>query len=231
MHEYSRLTTLPRRGLYTVASGAVRVRDPFGLIARTHSHLDGARVIVYPRPLAVDEAVQAARAVTSSRQSHRTDYGDSTLGDLRAYREGDPLSRVHWRTTARTGRLVVTAPEPRGASSTWLLVDLGGEGDLPETAASIAAFVVETLSRSAASLGAIVAGDELDIVPPEVGPVAAATILEALARVRSSPEPQVDRILRSTARVAPGSNCILISASDRSHAYTQNLERVCRQSR
>jgi uncharacterized protein (DUF58 family) len=74
--------------------------------------------------------------LTVVRAGHGTDlYG------VREYRAGDPLRRIHWRTSARRGELVVREFEPPGLRVLALLLD-------PEPASRAAA---DQLARLAAS--------------------------------------------------------------------------------
>ena len=81
----------------------------------------------------------------------RTGAGEEYLG-VRDYRPGDPPRAVHWRTTARAGRLVVREFEEEVASKVSLVLTGIDAGDPPDSAfealvsaaASIAIYAMQT---------------------------------------------------------------------------------------
>jgi uncharacterized protein (DUF58 family) len=204
---------LPVRGHYWVAGGTIRVRDPLGLFALTRVSLDPVEVTVYPRPIEVPDAVDAARALVSSQHRWRLGGADATLGDLRDYVPGDAPSRIHWRSTARRGALMVTDPETHRRRAHWLLVDLSGDDDDAERAAGIAAYLAEKLWRSSQAVGAVITGEELVVIPARRGREQAATILDGLANVQTSPDSQLERLLRAATQCENPGSFVLISAA------------------
>lgn len=111
------------RGKYPLGPLQLRLTDPFGLceLTRSFSAYDTLTVVPPVVPLA------PVRLVGDS-----TGYGDSRTRSLalageddvipRGYRHGDDLRRVHWRSTARYGELMVRREEqPRRARCTVLL--------------------------------------------------------------------------------------------------------------
>jgi uncharacterized protein (DUF58 family) len=104
-----------RRGRFRLGPLVASVTDPFGIAQREWTVTGTADVVICPRV----HAVAAPGAGTGRRPG--PDAGASTQGlvhdergefrTLRDYEVGDELRRVHWRTTARTGRLVVRQDE------------------------------------------------------------------------------------------------------------------------
>lgn len=95
-----------RRGV--VAIGPLRAvrRDPLALVELSQRHGGTGRVLVYPRshPLS---SVPLGIARSLDGQADRVPHGSITFDALRQYVVGDDLRRVHWRTTARVGELMV----------------------------------------------------------------------------------------------------------------------------
>jgi uncharacterized protein (DUF58 family) len=95
-----------RRGV--VAIGPLRVirRDPLGLVELFRRHGATGQVMVYPRSFPLSAApLGTARSLDG--QADRVPHGSITFDSLREYVVGDDLRRVHWRTTARVGELMV----------------------------------------------------------------------------------------------------------------------------
>jgi len=54
----------------------------------------------------------------------RTHYVTTNVAGVRDYAPGDSFNRIHWRSTARTGRLVVKEFELDPTADIWILLDL-----------------------------------------------------------------------------------------------------------
>lgn len=95
-----------RRAVLTVGPLRVSRRDPFGLVTVARRYGDPVQVWVRPQvhPL---QAVPAGVARSLDGQIDRVPHGSITFDSLREYVVGDELRRVHWRTSARIGQLMV----------------------------------------------------------------------------------------------------------------------------
>lgn len=105
-----------KRGVYQVSAFDVTAMDPLGVFAFTKHVPSHGELVVYPLPvgLALDRLGGADRYGWQDLLSSLT-HGTSVDPDgTRPYVQGDPLRRIHWRQTARTGKLTVTEfEEPR----------------------------------------------------------------------------------------------------------------------
>src|SRR5206468_647382 len=95
-----------RRGVVTVGPLRVTRRDPLGLVGVARTHGGTVRVWVHPRthPLV---AVPVGVARSLDGRVDRVPHGTITFDTLREYVIGDELRKVHWRTSARVGQLMV----------------------------------------------------------------------------------------------------------------------------
>jgi uncharacterized protein (DUF58 family) len=111
------------RGRYPLGPLQLRLTDPFGMVELTRSFSAFDTLTVVPR-------VEPLPPVRLSGES--TGYGESRTRALalagdddvipRGYRHGDDLRRVHWRSTAKYGELMVRREEqPNRARCTVLL--------------------------------------------------------------------------------------------------------------
>lgn len=111
------------RGRYEIGPLTVRLSDPFGLCELTRSFTRTERIIVTPQvtPLApIPLAGDQSGASPSQPRSTVARGQDAT--STREYRHGDDRRRVHWKSTARTGELMVRREEqPRESLGTVLL--------------------------------------------------------------------------------------------------------------
>jgi uncharacterized protein (DUF58 family) len=113
-----------RRGRYRLGPLTARVRDPFGLSELVRGFADVDEIVVTPavEPLpSVPLTGEWAGLGESTRRSVATAGEDDAA--IREYRVGDDLRRVHWRTTARRGELMVRREEQPWQSRAALLLD------------------------------------------------------------------------------------------------------------
>ncbi|MFD2620980.1 DUF58 domain-containing protein [Streptomyces chumphonensis] len=111
------------RGRYPLGPLQLRVTDPFGMVelTRSFSTQDLLTVIPAAQPLPPVRLAGEATGYGDERRRALAVTGDDDVIP-RAYRHGDDVRRVHWRSTARRGQLMVRREEqPRQARATVLL--------------------------------------------------------------------------------------------------------------
>lgn len=108
-----------RRGRFDVGPTLLEVADPFGVYRRTLAQRSQTSVLVVPRVHAVP---QAAVVLNTHAESGTERAGSDTFESVREYVVGDPQKLVHWKASARAGKLMVR----RMVDTTmpWLLVVL-----------------------------------------------------------------------------------------------------------
>ncbi|MDN4483973.1 DUF58 domain-containing protein [Demequina lignilytica] len=129
-----------QRGRWALGPAIARTLDPFGLV-EVELEIGGAhRIAVWP---AVDDlAASAGDLMAVSDRAHagaRTPATDDAA--LRDYRDGDDLRRIHWRSSARRGELLVRSEEQQGRTEATVLVGLPPDPTALEWAIRAAASV------------------------------------------------------------------------------------------
>lgn len=114
-----------RRGVYEIGPLQVSVTDPLGLVHRPVATAAAQRVTVFPRVESVTSLPSTAgRDLVGGSV---VDFSRSRAGDefhgLREYAIGDDLRRVHWRSTARLGELMIREHDIPWQTRATLLVD------------------------------------------------------------------------------------------------------------
>jgi uncharacterized protein (DUF58 family) len=144
------------RGKYTIGPLQVRVADAFGLVELTRSFAARSTLVVTPAVIPLPSMPLAGNWRGEGGGHTRT---ADTAGEddviPRPYRDGDELRRVHWRSTARHGELMVRREEQRWRNRAVLLLDTrarahsgAGAGSSFEYAASAIASIGVHLARS-----------------------------------------------------------------------------------
>ncbi|MDP2287935.1 MAG: DUF58 domain-containing protein [Actinomycetota bacterium] len=93
-----------RRGKFLVGPSRLEFADLFGLRVRTLATRALTQVVVVPRIVAVPQLVQVT-PISSGVLDERP--GSEQFHSLREYVPGDPMRLIHWRSSARAGKLMV----------------------------------------------------------------------------------------------------------------------------
>jgi len=112
------------RGYYQVGPCMLESGDLFGLRRRYRVAAAPHFVLVYPKviPLAGFD-IASRRPIGEVRLSHRLYEDPTRISGVRLYQSGDPLNRIHWRATARTGALHSKVYEPSCIVGATVLLD------------------------------------------------------------------------------------------------------------
>ncbi|MEL6270378.1 MAG: DUF58 domain-containing protein, partial [Chloroflexota bacterium] len=94
-----------RRGLHSFPPVQMKTRAPFGLFQRSGELDVATSVLVYPEVRKLTALDFLDRQPAAQITSQRTGIGNEVVG-VRPYRPGDSPRHIHWRSVARTGRLV-----------------------------------------------------------------------------------------------------------------------------
>ena len=111
------------RGSYPLGPATLIARDVFGLVTASRTVGESVTLDVLPRvhPLADLTLGELGGARGSSASASAAASPDDV--SIREYRVGDDLRRVHWRSTARRGSVMVRSDEHPGRPDVVLLLD------------------------------------------------------------------------------------------------------------
>lgn len=115
-----------RRGLYRVGPAVIETSDPLGLVRRFRVDPEVRFVTVLPRTVEIGQGWPLGHRPIHEVPRRRSLFEDPArfLG-VRDYRAGDSMRRIHWRATARSGRLQVKLFEPTVLEGVLLAVEMG----------------------------------------------------------------------------------------------------------
>ncbi|HKD96058.1 MAG TPA: DUF58 domain-containing protein [Micromonosporaceae bacterium] len=177
------------RGRFDVGPLVVRLTDPFGLCELTRSFPSVDHLVVIPQvvPLPMTRLAGEYAGAGESRARSVAVHGEDDAA-TREYRHGDDLRRVHWRSTARTGELMVRREEQPWESRATIVLDTRsrahrGEGPTAsfEWAVSAVASIAEHLSHNGYKVRLVTdTGTDIDATGSETA------ILDHLADVQLS---------------------------------------------
>jgi uncharacterized protein (DUF58 family) len=112
------------RGRFTTGPLMVRTTDPFGLVRLDRQFVATTDVMVTPQvfPLPAMRAAGGAGS-TGEARPHRIGVVGQDDALVREYHQGDDVRRVHWRSTARRGELMVRREEQSWDPSASIMLD------------------------------------------------------------------------------------------------------------
>ncbi|MBI2764732.1 MAG: DUF58 domain-containing protein [Chloroflexi bacterium] len=201
-------TQLRRRGLYDWGPLRVTASDPFGIFKRVREFGGTQQILVYPPVFDLPHfEAPPANLPGEGRFRRRTHYITPNASGIREYAPGDAFNRIHWRSTARTGELMVKTFELDPASDVWVILDLerrahAGTGDesTEEYAVRVAASVARHYLVQNRSVGYISFGRDLRVIEAERGGNQMTRVLETLATVRATGDAPLGNVLQEEQR-------------------------------
>lgn len=186
-----------RRGRYQLGPLQLRLADPFGMCELTRSFATSDTLTVLPdvHPLPTLRLAGEWAGSGDSRIRSVAAAGDDDVVP-RGYRHGDDMRRVHWRSTARYGELMVRREEQSVRRRCTLLLDTrahahrgaGSRSSLEWAVSAAASLAVHLLRRGYAvrvvtDTGAVLPGQDSRVEPDAA---LAAPVLDGLATVEAS---------------------------------------------
>lgn len=142
--------TFLMRGYYQVGPLLMETGDLFGLHRRFRVTADPRYVMVLPRVLPLQGYNLASRRpIGEIRLAHRLFEDPTRIAAIRPYQQGDPLNRIHWRATARTGQLHSRVYETSCVAGATFLLDFHQAGYYGGSAIAGAELAVMTVASLA----------------------------------------------------------------------------------
>jgi uncharacterized protein (DUF58 family) len=141
------------RGRYEVGPLVVRLTDPFGLceLNRAFPSVDHLTVIPQVVSLPGVRLTGEYAGTGESRARSVAVHGEDDAA-TREYRHGDDLRRVHWRSTARVGELMVRREEQPWDSRATLVLDTRADAHRGEGPTASFEWAVSAIASAATHL-------------------------------------------------------------------------------
>jgi uncharacterized protein (DUF58 family) len=191
------------RGKFVVGPMTVRLSDPFGLVELDRTFVATSSLVVTPKvtPLPV---IPLSGAWTGAGDNRPRSFSTGSAEDqtVREYRRGDELRRVHWRSSAKAGELMVRREEQPWQSRATLFIDnrkdshrgTGAASSLEQAVALTASIAVHLVQRGFRVRLVTAQGEEQGGSWHEHGAKAAETapLLESLAVITEVTQPNLD---------------------------------------
>ena len=142
-----------KRGIYNLGKVDLKIRDVFNVLEIRKSFYTKDSVKVYPRIYEIVNLTSGGKDVFRESIDFKGNNEDQfTIKDVREYRQGDSLKKIHWKLSARYGELYVKNSESISGEQTVIFVDLNKKnndydayGVYEEKVVDIAISIINTL--------------------------------------------------------------------------------------
>jgi uncharacterized protein (DUF58 family) len=235
----------PQRGAFIIGPTRLQSGDLFGFFRRDMEITKNDYLLVYPRLVPLEKlSIPSQQLFGDIRLRHHLFQDPVLTAGVREYQSGDALKRIHWKSSARLGRLQTKIFEPTTTIDISIFLDArtlraplwGSSYQLQElgiiTAASISQHALNAGFRVGLYVNQITRFSEgLLSVPPSQHPDQMLRILEALAQLHQVETIPITTYLRQEVASLPwGSTLLVISAQpdEKLLATLLDLKRVGR---
>ena len=234
------------RGCFTFGPTQIRSGDLFGFSRQQMDIEQVDRLTVYPRILPVVQPGVPSKQPLGDIRIKRYIFQDPILTrGVREYQFGDSLKRIHWKTSARLGRLQTKVFEPTTSIDMGIFLDVrtvpppewGRVPQLQELGIIAAASIANHAMSSGYRVGLYInqlrqlTGERIRIAPSQHSEQLV-RILETLAQVHSSAENvPAARFVALESRSLPWGSTILVITAVPTEALLATLLRMKRAGR
>lgn len=207
--EHDELFAIPTHRRAVLSLGPVRsVRaDPLGVLRRSVAWNEASELYVHPRVVPLGADTTGFLRDLEGLPTRDLADDDVSFHALREYVPGDDLRHVHWRSTARTQRMMIRQFEQTRRSQLVIALSTRADdyahGDEFETAVSVAGSVGSAALRSGKSVVVFTTSGRLHA--PTV-----TQLLDRLSGVDLSGGPGLDVLCRDISRTAATASVVVM---------------------
>jgi uncharacterized protein (DUF58 family) len=157
------------RGSYLFDEVEVSAGDLFGFITKRRRLKREQSFVVYPRPLEVRRWPSSANGSGESAGAQAViPLAAPNIGGIRDYAQGDPLSRIHWKSSAKAQKLRTKIFEPLNLDEMFVYLDgvhVAANRDAFETCVRAAAGLLGYAHRRRLGFGLLADGAKQQLLP------------------------------------------------------------------
>jgi uncharacterized protein (DUF58 family) len=138
-------TLARQRGRFVLGPLLLTTGDPLGLFRFRKSIATTASLVITPAAVDIPEFSPPVGYLAGGEVLHmRTPNITTSVSGVREYVPGDSFNRIHWRSSARTGRLISKEFELDPLADVWIYLDMHGDAHA-ETEAGVPEWVSDPL--------------------------------------------------------------------------------------
>jgi uncharacterized protein (DUF58 family) len=133
-------TLCTRRGRFRLGPSTLISGDPFGIVRLSRKLQSTSEILVYPQTVDLPDFRLPSAELPGGQATRARSFNITpNVSTVREYASGDSMNRIHWRSTARTGRLMVKEFELDPSADVYLVLDMQERAVVSDTRAGGAA--------------------------------------------------------------------------------------------
>ncbi|RBW67299.1 DUF58 domain-containing protein [Bacillus taeanensis] len=223
--------SLPR-GFYTFNEIVIKTGDPFGFMQKEQSFFQDNTLLVYPsfQRMNWKPSHYTKRGEKSIHQKANQDL--TTVVGIRDYAEGDRLSLLHWKASAKRNQLVTKEFEQQTNKRAILFVDRtflkndNQEAILFEKTISLSASLAHSLLAVNYDVGVISAGNNYMKIPFHGGKEQEQRIFSLLAKIKNDAKRSFASVIPKEVYHFPHETVCLVVTAHLCEELVNTLERL-----
>ncbi len=141
-------TLCTHRGRFRLGPAMLFSSDPFGIVRLRRRVQSANEILVYPQTVDLPTFTLPGADLPGGQATHARTFNVSpNVSTVREYAPGDSMNRIHWRSTARTGHLMVKEFELDPSAEVYLVLDMQERAVVRDVRAA-AMFAAEEAARA-----------------------------------------------------------------------------------
>jgi uncharacterized protein (DUF58 family) len=225
-----------RRGRFRIGPMSLRAGDPIGLFPRRLTIPEAHDLVVYPALFDLHGMALPTGLLAGGRAVERRGaFATPNVSGIREYAPSDGLNRISWTATARLGRMMVKEFDVDPSADAWIVLDHdaafrvaaahGYAGAAPgsplsyldsteEYGVSLAASLARHLLGLGRTVGLIVSGARVEIVPADRTDRQLLKVLDLLAVAQADgSRPLAETLTAESRRFTRNDSVLVLTAS------------------
>ena len=148
-HEEVFAIATTRRGIVAVGPASTIRGDSLGLVRRVQTWSDATELFIHPRTVAMNASTVGFIRDIEGATTQDLSSADVSFHGLREYVPGDDRRAIHWRSTARIGKLMVRQFEETRRSHLLIVLDLDTDAWASDDEFEIGVSAAASMARAA----------------------------------------------------------------------------------
>lgn len=210
-----------RRGVYTLGGTTLKSSDPFGIYWVEVHHPASQSLVVMP-PVIPLPGIEVSPAGWGGDGKPNPNSPEQTVNSatVHEYQQGEPWSRIHWRTTAKHRKLFTRMLDGAPSNEWWILLDADGSVQAGRDADStlelgviLAASLMDRGLRAQRSVGFLASGESIVWRKAQFGEEHRLRIMRDLAMLQPGNQPLAEVLERAGPTFGQRTSLIIITPS------------------
>ncbi len=222
----------PQRGKYRLGPITIYFCDPLGLFFLKRVYNVFSDVYVYPKTFIIRKfprLVKGSLPWFGIETARRSGDDDEFFG-TREYKEGDPIRRIHWLSTARKNKLIVKQFQSQSYFRATIIFNLNKDNNFGEGKESVAEYIIKIVASTAkhlleegVSLEIIAHVGEIVHIPFNKGPEYLEEILRFLTVAQAESRVNLGEVFEEFNRYVPNDSSLIVVMLDKEWEHLQAM--------